>query len=50
MRGALPPSGEALHGDLGVIRAEDVVIALSYSGEGEELVGILESLSGSARG
>ena len=35
---------EALHGDLGVIRAEDVVIALSYSGENEELVGILESL------
>lgn len=35
---------EALHGDLGVIRAEDVVIALSYSGENEELVRILESL------
>ncbi len=35
---------EALHGDLGVIRAEDVVIALSYSGENEQLVGILESL------
>ena len=35
---------EALHGDLGVIRADDVVIALSYSGESEELVGILETL------
>jgi arabinose-5-phosphate isomerase len=35
---------EALHGDLGVIRGEDVVIALSYSGENEELVGILETL------
>lgn len=33
---------EALHGDLGVIRNEDVVIALSYSGENEELVRILE--------
>ena len=35
---------EALHGDLGVIRGEDVVIALSYSGENEELVRILETI------
>ena len=35
---------EALHGDLGVIRSEDVVIALSYSGENEELIGILETI------
>lgn len=35
---------EALHGDLGVIRSDDVVIALSYSGENEELVRILETL------
>ena len=35
---------EALHGDLGVIRSDDVVVALSYSGENEELVGILETL------
>lgn len=35
---------EAAHGDLGVIRGEDVVIALSYSGENEELVRILETL------
>lgn len=35
---------EALHGDLGVIRNDDVVIALSYSGENEELVRILETL------
>jgi arabinose-5-phosphate isomerase len=35
---------EALHGDLGVIRSEDVVIALSYSGENEELVRVLETL------
>ena len=35
---------EAMHGDLGVIRSDDVVIALSYSGENEELVRILETL------
>lgn len=35
---------EAAHGDLGVIRSDDVVIALSYSGENEELVRILETL------
>jgi arabinose-5-phosphate isomerase len=35
---------EALHGDLGVIRREDLVVALSYSGENEELVRILESI------
>jgi len=35
---------EAVHGDLGVIRQDDVVIALSYSGENEELVLILETL------
>ncbi len=32
---------EALHGDLGMIRKEDSVIAISYSGESEELVKIL---------
>lgn len=32
---------EALHGDLGMIRANDVVIAISYSGESEELSLIL---------
>jgi len=30
--------GEALHGDLGMITAEDVVIAISYSGSTEEVV------------
>ena len=35
---------EALHGDLGVVRSDDVVIALSYGGETDELVGIVESL------
>ena len=32
---------EALHGDLGVIQSDDVVIALSYSGETEELLHLL---------
>jgi arabinose-5-phosphate isomerase len=32
---------EALHGDLGMIGKEDVVIAISYSGESEELSSIL---------
>ena len=35
---------EAVHGDLGVIRADDVVIAMSYSGETEELTRVLETL------
>jgi arabinose-5-phosphate isomerase len=35
---------EALHGDLGVIRSDDVVLALSHSGETEELVRLLEAI------
>lgn len=35
---------EAIHGDLGAIREDDVVLALSYSGETEELVRLLESI------
>ena len=35
---------EAIHGDLGVIQADDVVIAMSYSGETEELKHVLETL------
>jgi arabinose-5-phosphate isomerase len=35
---------EAIHGDLGVIRPEDVVVALSHSGETEELVRLLEAI------
>jgi arabinose-5-phosphate isomerase len=35
---------EAVHGDLGVIQADDVVIAMSYSGETEELTGVLETI------
>jgi arabinose-5-phosphate isomerase len=35
---------EAIHGDLGAIRDDDVVIALSYSGETDELIRLLESI------
>jgi arabinose-5-phosphate isomerase len=35
---------EAVHGDLGVIQSDDVVIAMSYSGETEELTRVLETL------
>ena len=35
---------EAVHGDLGVIRSDDVVIALSSSGETEELRRVLETI------
>jgi arabinose-5-phosphate isomerase len=35
---------EAIHGDLGVIRSEDVIVALSYSGETDELLRLLETI------
>ena len=35
---------EAIHGDLGAIREDDVVMALSHSGETEELIRLLESI------
>src|SRR4029079_19059961 len=35
---------EATHGDLGAIRDDDVVVALSHSGETEELIRLLESI------
>jgi arabinose-5-phosphate isomerase len=35
---------EAIHGDLGAIRDNDVVVALSHSGETEELIRLLESI------
>jgi arabinose-5-phosphate isomerase len=35
---------EAVHGDLGVIHAEDVVIALSYSGETQEVLRVVEAI------
>src|SRR5580765_1803575 len=37
-------SVDALHGDLGVINDGDLVIALSYSGESEELLNLLPAL------
>ncbi|MCK4659337.1 MAG: KpsF/GutQ family sugar-phosphate isomerase [Phycisphaerae bacterium] len=37
---------EALHGDLGMIQAQDIVIALSKSGETQELVSLLPALRG----
>ena len=36
--------GEALHGDLGLLTEGDVLIALSYSGETEELLRLLPSI------
>ena len=35
---------EAIHGDLGVLQSEDVIIALSYSGETDELLRLLETI------
>ena len=35
---------EALHGDLGIVQPADIVIALSHSGETEELVRLLEAI------
>jgi arabinose-5-phosphate isomerase len=35
---------EAIHGDLGAIREDDVVLALSHSGETEELIRLLEAI------
>jgi arabinose-5-phosphate isomerase len=35
---------EATHGDLGVIQGGDVVVALSYSGETEEILRLLETI------
>jgi arabinose-5-phosphate isomerase len=37
-------SVDALHGDLGIINDGDVVLALSYSGESEELLNLLPAL------
>jgi arabinose-5-phosphate isomerase len=35
---------EATHGDLGMIQSDDVVVALSYSGETDELLRLLETI------
>ena len=37
-------SVDALHGDLGIISDGDVVLALSYSGESEELLNLLPAI------
>jgi len=34
---------EALHGDVGIIQPNDVIIAMSYSGESEEVINLLPS-------
>jgi len=36
--------GEAIHGDLGMITAEDLIVLISYSGETEEVVKLMPSL------
>ena len=36
--------GEAMHGDLGMVSSNDVVIAISYSGESDEVVRILPNI------
>jgi arabinose-5-phosphate isomerase len=38
--------GEAIHGDLGRVHADDIVLMLSFSGKTEEVVRILPSLRG----
>ena len=35
---------DALHGDLGIVSDGDVILALSYSGESEELLNLLPAL------
>ena len=35
---------DAIHGDLGVIQSDDVVMALSYSGETDEILRLLETI------
>lgn len=36
--------GEAIHGDLGMITADDLIVMISYSGETEEIVKLMPSL------
>jgi arabinose-5-phosphate isomerase len=35
---------EAIHGDLGAMQSDDVIVALSYSGETDELLRLLETI------
>lgn len=37
--------GECMHGDLGMIQSQDVVILISYSGESDEIKGILPGIN-----
>jgi len=37
-------AAEAVHGDLGIVQTDDVVVALSYSGETEEMLRLIESI------
>src|SRR3954466_13653254 len=42
--GVVLNSVDALHGDLGIVSDGDVILALSYSGESEELLNLLPAL------
>src|SRR5215472_9653686 len=42
--GVLLNSVDALHGDLGIVNDGDLILALSYSGESEELLNLLPAL------
>ena len=42
-------AAEAMHGDLGMITADDVVVMLSNSGETDELVALAPHVRGRAR-
>src|SRR5438874_13524436 len=35
---------EAIHGDLGIVQPDDVILALSYSGETDEILRLLETI------
>src|SRR3989442_6331957 len=35
---------DAIHGDLGVVQGDDVVVALSYSGETDEILRLVEAI------
>ncbi len=37
-------AADAIHGDMGIIQPEDVVVALSYSGQTDELLRLLEAI------
>src|SRR5689334_7067347 len=43
-RGYVLDATRAMHGDLGMLHPQDVVLALSHSGESEEIVRLLPSL------